>query len=299
MLAIIIVNYKNEERTIRYAAEELTKITIPHLIVIVNNSANEESNKILSERLKADIVSKKEYVISKGQKIFILPSHNNIGFAKGNNLGFQFCKTYFDPEYVLFTNNDIVFTSDKVVEKLICKLNTLPDVGLIGPEIVGSDGAKQSPEPFVPFWDRFFWLYWLTPFLSMEKKRIRFRLNYSEKAEEGIHYKVMGAFFLMRASDFEKCGMMDPHTFLFAEETILSERLKNIGKNVYYYPKVQVLHEHGKTISNHLTDRRKLLTMFDSESHYYRSYRGINSFQIFCAKLSILLYLFIKRTKGK
>ena len=60
--------------------------------------------------------------------------------------------------------------------------------------------------------------------MSLKRKQMRFNLNYAQNAQEGYHYKVMGSFFMLRAKDFFDCGEMDPHTFLFAEETILTER---------------------------------------------------------------------------
>ena len=59
----------------------------------------------------------------------------------------------------------------------------------------------------------------------------------------------MGSFFMVRAADFERCGMMDEGTFLYSEEPILTERMASIGLRPYYCPAVSVLHEHGATIS--------------------------------------------------
>ena len=66
----------------------------------------------------------------------------------------------------------------------------------------------------------------------------------------------MGSFFIVKTQDFINCGMMDPNTFLYAEEIILSEKLKKINKQVYYFPSVTVLHEHGQTTSMHLNNNQ-------------------------------------------
>lgn len=295
MLSIIIVNYKNEERTIKYVKEELVKITIPHIIIVVNNQANKESNTLLVNGLKAELILNIESAINKGSKCFVVSHSDNLGFAKGNNLGVNFCQVHFQINYYLFSNNDIVFINKNVVENLINKLKILRNVALIGPKVVGLDGKNQSPEPFISFWTKHIWMYWLTPFISIKKKQDWFKLDYSQKAEEGVHFKIMGSFFIVKAQDFVACGMMDESTFLYGEELILSERLKRIGKKAYYYPDVKILHEHGLTISKYINIRAKNLKQFESECYYYKTYKNVNNLSIFIARLTMVVYLKFKQ----
>jgi len=293
MLAIIIVNYKDEERTITYIKEELFKVQSPHRIVIVNNAATNESNNTLISKLNAILITNINLKpIEAG--CYVLSQSDNLGFAKGNNLGAEFSLKYFNITHFLFTNNDIHFVDNNVVEKLIEKLETLNDVGLIGPKVIGLDGVNQSPEPYYTFWNSYIWMYWLTPFLSANKKRKIFKLDYSQQAQEGVHYKIMGSFFIVNAVDFQNCGMMDPNTFLYAEEVILSERLKAIHKNAYYYPQVGVLHEQGQTIKQYFKAAKSKRLLFNSESYYYHNYRGVSAFSIFLGKLSIDFYIKLK-----
>jgi len=294
MLSIIIVNYKNEEKTILYVKEELIKIKIPYVIIIVNNSATEKSNQILSKELNAEIISDINLVPIFSIQCYIISHTDNLGFAKGNNLGTEFAIKHFDITHILFTNNDIRFLNSHVVELLISKLDSLnEEIALIGPKVLGLNGQNQSPEPYYPFWNRYIWMYWLTPFLSTNMKRKLFKLDYPEKAKEGIHYKVMGSFFIVKKSDFLRCGMMDANTFLFGEEIILSERLNKIGKKVYYFPEVAILHEHGLTISKHLDAKKMLFTQFYNECYYYETYRKISKLSIQIGKLSVYIYSII------
>jgi GT2 family glycosyltransferase len=294
MLSIVIVNYKNEQRTVRYIREELIKVTTPHVVVVVNNSATDASNQALVDGLEGALVTDVSFLPEGVSNIFVLPHTDNLGFARGNNLGAEFSIKHFSISHFLFSNNDIVLSDSDVVERLIEKLGDLPDVALIGPRILGLDGKNQSPEPYVPFWNRYVWLYWSSLLFSTQKKVSLFRLDYPQKAEEGEHYKLMGAFFIVRAADFFKCGMMDPNTFLFAEEVILAERMAGIGKKNYYYPSVKIFHEHSETISNHLDCRKKAWIQFQSESYYYRTYKKVSSLSIAIGKFSLLFYLRIK-----
>ena len=293
MIAIIIVNYRDEERTINYIKEELSKVKSPHMIVIVNNEATDETDKILISNLNAVLVNDTN-LNPLSSNCYVISQPKNLGFAKGNNLGAEFSLKHFDISHFLISNNDIRFINDDVVERLIEKLETLTDIGLIGCKVVGLDGANQSPEPYFTFWSRYIWMYWLTPFLTSTKKTKIFQLDYSQKALEGEHYKIMGSFFIINALDFKNCGMMDPNTFLYAEEMILSDRLKKINKKTYYYPAVAVLHEHGKTINQYFKIAKSMKLQFESEVYYYRTYHGVSLLSIYIGKMSLNIYISLK-----
>lgn len=295
-LATIIVNYKSEERTITYVKEELlSKCSIPQLIIIVNNKATGESSEKISNALDAPIIKNiTECTIH--SNIYIIHNLENSGFAKGNNLGVDFIKHHFSVEYLLFTNNDIRFIDSNVIDVLIDKLKMLPDVGVIGPKVVGLDGNCQSPNDYVPFWTEMVGQYWerFIPFYHIK----HFDQN---KAKEGFYYRLMGSFLVVKYKEFVRCGKFDPNTFLFGEEVILSERMNAIGMKCYYIPSVSILHEHGVTVEKHLNQVRGNFMMYESLSYYYLKYRGVNRFSIFIAKISTLLYsyaqFFIRKIK--
>lgn len=295
MLGVVVVNYRSERMTIEYVRSELDKITIAHCIVIVNNSAEPKTTCALANGLDADIVYDVYKEIDKTKRIFVIDEPDNLGFAKGNNLGVHFLRNHFESNFILFSNNDIRFLNNDVVERLVQKLQVLPQVGIIGPQVIGLEGENQSPEPYYPFYLRFFTRYWLTPFLSESLKKKWLKFNYSEDAKEGWHYKVMGSFFLVKTDDFIKCGMMDPQTFLYGEEVILTERMRSIGKSVYYYPEVSVLHEHGATIATYASSKRIRSMQIQSEKYYYKKYKKISHFSLWLGTLSANLYNVLKR----
>lgn len=299
MLGVIIVNYKNENKTIEYVKEELIKIQTQNIIVVVNNSATNESDTKLKTALSAELVHDIGKIEDKSQRCFIISHPDNLGFAKGNNLGAEFLLKHFAAGYFLFSNNDIRFIDRNAVEALVEKADALPHVGVIGPNIIGVDGRKQSPDPYYPFWARYFWMYWLTPFMPKSLKNKLFKLNYTQQAQEGVHYRVMGSFFIVKAVDFVACGMMDPNTFLFSEEMILAERMKMIGRDVYYYPAVTILHEHNQTISKFIVDKKKFMLRFESECYYYRTYRNVSLLSTYIGKLSFQFYLWLGKFERK
>ncbi len=273
-LGIVVVDYKSASRTIAFIENELSKIEIPYKVVVVINSASEESIAQYKDKGFVDISSTVE--IKLDNNYFISPQTENLGFAKANNIGADFLLKNFGCKYLLFSNNDIELPRTATVETLIDTLQSDMSIGMIGPKVIGLDGKCQSPESYKSISDRYVWMYLLTPFLSKENKIKRFKLDYSEKATEGYHYRIMGSFFMMPSSCFVDCGGFDPNTFLYGEEMILSERLHKIGKRVYYQPTVTVVHAHGATIGKHLKSTKISAVQAKSEKYYYTRYRGVS-----------------------
>lgn len=274
-IGIIIVEYKSADETVSYIKEELLPQKISSKVVIVSNCANIQSLQKYSRFLKADIISENKYNLNKDNHIFVIPSNQNLGFAKGNNIGADFLIQNFKCKYLLFTNNDIKIPSANTVADLITKLENDTSIGMIGPKIIGLNGKCQSPEPFRKIEDRFVWMYLSTPFITNRQKVRKFKLDYSENALEGYHYKIMGSFFIMPSKSFIEIEGMYPNTFLYSEESILSEKLKRIGQKVYYFPNVYVIHAHSKTISKHLKKYKKNIIQAQSERYYYMKYCGV------------------------
>lgn len=226
MVGIVIVSYRSDDLTVRFIREDLSRISVPYRVVVVDNG--ETGSSALQEKLP---------------EVTVLVSENR-GYASACNLGAEWLRDQVHPESVLFCNNDLRFLSDRVVETLCETLSAHPEVGAIGPCIVGPDGRRQSPEPYRGLWNRYVWMYVLTPFLSRDRKIRKFQLDYAEKASEGYHYKLMGSFLMVRAEAFFEAGCFDEQTFLYAEEPILSERLSRIGKRCWFCPSVTVVHDH-------------------------------------------------------
>lgn len=287
MLAIIIVNYKSCLPTCKYIKDVLLKnVTNSSSVVIVDNASTSDSVDEFKKNVDVNIYDCDFNVLEKSESsIFLICNPENSGFAKGNNLGARFAIDILNCDYLLFSNNDIEFLDSNVVEALYEKLKNTPKAGIIGPKVVGLQGEFQSPEPYVSFWDRNVWMYLSTPFYSKEKKRQRFQLDYARDAKEGFHYKLMGSFFMVRSKDFKECGMMDEHTFLYAEEPILTEKMLKIGLQPYYYPQVAVLHNHGVTTKKYLKNRQLDNIKFESECYYYRTYKNTSLIVILIGKI--------------
>lgn len=289
MIATIIVGYRNEALTTDYVRHELSKLNVDQTIVIVNNASTEDSCSTLKKELDACIVGADFSHFVADCRVYVIAVKENLGFAKANNLGVDFIRTNFpEIEYVLFSNNDIQIVDPQVVHTLIAKYRALDGIGMIGPNVLYVDGKRQTPMPKTYLW-RNIWDTLCSPLVSLVKKA---STDYCDTAQEGFHYTLAECFFISRIQDYVACGMMDPHTFLYAEGCILSERMRQIGLGYYFVPEVTVIHECGATTRQHLSSS-KFMMIIEAYAYYYKAYRGYSAFSVWCylslARLQCLL----------
>lgn len=271
-IGVVLINYKSETATIQFVKKELGNLQEDFIVVVVNNGANDESTRILCDQLQASRIDDVK-VRPIENDTYVIHSQENLGFANGNNIGAIFLKMHFNNKQILFSNTDIHICTKDAVKKMQETLANDESIGIIGPCVVGLDKKKQSPEPYMSFWNRYVTKSFGYHFISKEKTNRLLRLDYAENAKEGIVDKVMGSFFMVNAKYFYDVDMMDPHTFLYYEELILTERMRNIGKSVYYLPSVTVVHEHGVTIKKFNSYLKMEKFNLQSGIYYYRHYK--------------------------
>ncbi|MBN2828361.1 MAG: glycosyltransferase [Tissierellales bacterium] len=282
MLGIVLINYKNEEEIIHYIKNELVKISEPHITVIVDNSCNEQSIQKLESALALYEISSG---VNKDERLFLIDAKENLGYAKANNLGAQFLKEHFDCKYILFSNSDIHFEKKDVLSPLIESLDLNDRISAINPMIIDENLKYQSPMIEMSIWKLYVFRFLFYPFARKISPIVK-------NAPEGEYGRLMGCFLLVRASDFFKVDMFDNNTFLYGEELILSEKLRQIGKASYYLPVCRVYHQQSSTIKNFFSEKKQIELMAKSEFYFYKKYKDVSQLTISLANFSMKVYLY-------
>ncbi|MEA5404562.1 hypothetical protein VB776_16640 [Arcicella sp. DC2W] len=288
-IGIIIVDYHTVLHTINYINEQLVLNTVSNKIVIVLNDVLQTEVDQITSALDCEVINGQKQ-IDLQKNIYVILSPENLGYAKGNNLGAKFLVDFFEVDFLCICNNDLNFRGENPFVKLISKLEEKLDVGAIGPKIIGLENENQSPHKFVSIFDKYLFRNILTPFINLFSKTSRYSAVV-DNAQEGYYYRLMGCFIVLRTKSFIECGMFDEGTFLFGEEAILSERLLRISQKCYFVPDVCIVHEHGKTISKFFKKRKRLEQEFITDKYYYIKYLGVSEFSVMLAK--ICFYIFI------
>jgi GT2 family glycosyltransferase len=281
MIGIVVVIYKSIDETIRFINQEIRKIKLPYKLVIVNNSGTNEDSQYLAQKCNATLVDNNKKYFSNNH--FVITIYENVGYAKGNNVGVEFLTKYFEIDYILFCNNDIKIPYQKNgIEVLIKKLEDTDDIGIIGPQILGLDNIDQSPHIEISFARYFGWI----AFSFLRKKMDKSKLTKTNEAfKMGYCYWVSGSFFIVKTIDFINAGMFDSHTFLYGEEKMLSERMLRIKKHCFYDSSFRIIHVHGGTTSHHLIKKKIDEMVFLNDCYYFQQYKNVSPLLIVLLKL--------------
>ena len=291
MLGIIIVIYKSHEQTAAYVSRQLPKIALEHRTVIVDLASDLAVSKALAEQIGAVWIENGTENVPPAS-LYVLHTPENLGYARGNNLGVKFLLNIdASTDKMLFSNDDIEFLSDNVVDVLAERLDTMPDVGCIGPMVIDLSGKLQGPgyrRPEIGYTVR-------RNFGEPLFGAARYALDVGRERVSEKVYMVEGCFHLVRTADFITAGMFDDRTFLYWEERIFSERLAKIGKTVYYEASVKILHYVGNTLKKHAPNLLLVNCELAGQRIYYCNYRRIGVLARTLLRLSAWFRLLVVR----
>tara|TARA_Y100000590_G_scaffold49633_1_gene52451 strand:- start:9474 stop:10346 length:873 start_codon:yes stop_codon:yes gene_type:complete len=174
-------------------------------IVIVENSQNYDLKKNLES----------EY---KNVKV-IIPSEN-LGFAKGANLGIKEIKT----EYI-FLNPADVFLPKKCIDDLIQCIKEFDDFAMLAPTYKDESVYKNYE------------LYSSKPKLQNDTAK-KFLIK---------EVDIIDGTFIIKKSKFDKIGFFDENIFIYFEPWDLSKRVINSGEKLYVCDKIKFEHLGGQS----------------------------------------------------
>lgn len=305
MYTLILVDYKSLEATITYmdaCTKSLGKKGASH-IVIVENGPVENGPGLLSkkygpwETLQLSNIPQTLYRFSAGdQDIIYCDSGDNLGYAKGNNLGAIIAQALWNDPYYIISNNDLVFGEEFDLDKAQALFDAYPKIGVLGPQVTTPAGRSQSPHKWISAYRRLVVFIWLCSLgnLVSAKRYAQLKARYCEDlcadAETGPCGWVSGCFVIVRASAFHDAGMFDPYTFLYAEEPILSRRMERVGYDVWFCRELAVIHNHAQTTKNAMSRLKILELDFQAMSYYYKTYTPTSPIILGLAKCNFVLF---------
>lgn len=240
--AYVILHYNTFELT-RNALLQLREIMSPESeAVIVDNNSSNKSGRELEEYFAAD------------KRFHFLFVTEDIGFARGNNIGYEYAKTVCGARCIVVMNND-VFIYQKNFEQELENSSTIGAV--IAPRITTAENLEQNPYRLKPvstlliakfMFTRGFEL--LLTYTALHGKLFRKKPNCRKVCEETLYNIVPHGSCVIfteeyiRQSDFA----FVPITYFYGEEDILFDYLQRKGLTSVYVPRLQVIHrERGTT----------------------------------------------------
>lgn len=291
-LAIVVLNYNDHDNTIKYVNSIKDYEIVDKIIVVDNHSTIKDEVKILKD-LESD-------------KVDVLSSEKNGGYAYGNNLGLKYLEKIGNYEYVAISNPD-VFVEEDALKRCVDFLKTHNKVGMVAPRMHFVTGpARRSA------WRKRTKIIdianstritecLLFPFFKKGEYK---KKDYAEKELKVDN--LAGSFFIAKYDAFKKINYMDEGTFLFYEEDILSERIEQAGLEMYLLNDIKFMHYESQTIGKMMNMFKKMDILFDSKIYFQKKYHKAGFFTIgiykmlrYVRKFELLFEVPIRRFKQK
>lgn len=280
IFSFVILNYLTTQDTIE-CVNSIKKFCTKNKfkIIIVDNASPNHSGQILMEMYKNDDTI----------KVFV--NKENMGFAKGNNVGFKYAKEEIKSDFIVLCNSDTELLSDDFCSSIICKYEK-SRFALMGPKEKLLDGsfyklkekARSKRELTIDLkyykniieGKSLFWIRIIAKLNSfLEKKR---KLDVSTEYENIFLH---GAFLIFSKQYSNLFDGLNDSTFLYGEEEFLYWRLQKNNLLSIYYPKIEILHKRNHATNALLVDEverkiRKAKWHLDSTEKLLSALNGEN-----------------------
>jgi len=134
--SFVILHYETHQDTIECADSILTNVEgNNYQIIIVDNGSKNNSAEILGKHYKDN------------STVTLIVNKENLGFAKGNNIGFSFAKNDLKSDFIALINNDTIIKQNDFVTKIIQRYKS-SIYHILGPDIISLvDNRHQNPSP--------------------------------------------------------------------------------------------------------------------------------------------------------
>ena len=258
-IAIIIVNWKQYELTINCLLS-IKKLEYKNWkVILVDNESNfEKINKIKSDFNKVEVIESKE----------------NLGFASANNIGIKYAiKNKF--EYVMLLNNDTE-VNKKFLSPLLNSFQNDNSLGAVQPLIMNYYNRAK-------IWNAGGYLNNFFGFPYTNKK-----LNNKNQQIDWI----TGCCIILRTTVIKKVGLMDEDFFAYYEDVDWSLRIKKLGYKLGVVESSVIFH-HGTKSSNDSNLEGNLspfVHYLNIRNHIYLVKKHSDKFNF----IGVLFYQFLK-----
>lgn len=255
-LSIIIVNW-NSAHYLRKCLGSIFDQTksIEFEVIVVDNASYDGSDQIIKTEFP---------------DVRFIQSDENVGFARANNLGYQFASG----EILLFLNPDIEVIGSGI-QRMFSQLNRLPDAGAVGCRLVNADFSVQtdSIQKFPTILNQAFGVEFLMNIFPGLKLWGKTPLYSNDKKPVAVDV-IIGACIMIQKNLFEKIGMFSHDYFMYSEDVDLCYKLKRARSKVYFLNDIKMIHYGGKSSMHVQTDFFQALQIKQSRLIFFKKTKG-------------------------
>lgn len=252
-LVFVIINYNTKALAEKLVANVKDYQSISK-ILIVDNASTDDSYQEL-KKLEND-------------RIEVLQAEENKGFSAGMNIGAKRAIELFSKCDIIFSNTDIIISSEETIEILQTALK-MRRVAVASPVVFQENTISRG---------------WKIPsakeeiLINLPGIGKKFQKKYMFYDED--HYKgkysyveaVSGCFFMIKSEALKRVNYFDENVFLYYEENILGEKLRNSSYTLVICNEALIIHDHSVSINHNVGTINKFKILKTSQRYFQKKY---------------------------
>lgn len=232
-VGVAIVSY-NTCALLRDCLQSLASCTIPLAVAVVDNGSRDDSVAMVRAQFPW---------------VELIVPHENLGFAKGTNVGMRALLAQHPAMCTMLMLNPDTVVHAGAIEALVAFLAAHPRVGVVSPRLLNSDGSLQRaafrfPTPAMTFFELFppgevtpgrFYASWWNG-------------RYAQEVDGSAPFPIdhpLGACMVTRTRVLQQVGMLDEAYFMYAEEVDWCRQVRQAGWAIWQQPAAVVTHIGG------------------------------------------------------
>lgn len=244
-LSIIIVNYNTREMVLECLRSILFETeNVSFEVIVLDNASTDASYEAIAQNF------------GNNDKIRLIPSPRNLGFAAGNN----YAATDAKGEFLLLLNPDTVILN-RAIERLISFAELHPDAGIWGGRTIFAD---YSLNPASCWSKQTFWSL-LSQALGLSSVFRQSNIfnpegigGWNRQGDREVDI-VSGCFLLIRYELWNQLNGFNPEFFMYGEEADLCLRARSLGARPVVTSAATIVHYGGASEKVHTDKMVRLL----------------------------------------
>ncbi len=234
---VSIINFNGKENTLSCLSQldKVNKNGLDITAIVIDNASSEEFeiNQSFLKNIPLVFIKNKE----------------NLGFAKGHNVGINYAMSH-GADFVVILNNDTLLDKD-FIRYLVDATKTDPKAGIVAPKIYFAKGFEYHKDKYKE--DEKGKVFWYVGG-QMDWANVIGHHRGVDEVDEGQYDSLCeteyasGCCMLLSADVINQTKGFDSRYFLYYEDSDLCQRAKEAGFKIIYAPKAVIWHKNAGSV---------------------------------------------------
>lgn len=219
-------------------------------------------------------------------QVHVIENHENVGFAKANNMALA----QSTGQCLLLLNPDTVVERDTFV-RCADFMAEHPDCGGLTVKMVDGKGnyLRESKRGFPSPAASFYKISGLTRLFPNSKRFAAYYMGHLGEDDVNEIEILPGAFLMFRCEVYDKIGGLDETYFMYGEDIDYSWSIKLAGWKNYYLPTTRIIHYKGE--STRKGSMNYVYTFYNAMAIFVRKYFSGKDARLFNLLLQVAIWL--------